>query len=152
MAKEKSLWVWLARANIILGEALHMRRVENLVGEGDPDVEGCYLGGAFNIELKACSRPARDTTRCIGPADIRPGQVPFARMRWKAGGQSYFLIAVGHAHQAQRYLIPGIHANNIIGASELGLQAISITEGGVSAVDVIKRAASFRSPVDPTDL
>lgn len=146
--RESSLWKWFERANDLVPDPelglLHMRRVENLVAEGDPDVEGCYKGGAFNIELKVAPRPSRPTTRVLGPADIRPKQVPWAKARWKAGGQSYFLIQVGSSRSARRYLIPGHRASGIVGATEEVLYDMSIIDPQAGQVEIVETAASFR--------
>lgn len=39
-----------------------MERVENLVARGTPDVEGCYDGFHFHIELKQCTKPKLNST------------------------------------------------------------------------------------------
>lgn len=146
MSRESSLWKWLEQARLASEPGtLHMRRVENLVAEGDPDVEGCYRGGAFNIELKAAPRPARTTTRVLAPSDIRPKQVPWAKDRWAAGGQTYFLIQVGSSAQAARYLVPGNSVSKIVGATEEELFGLSIIERKARQLDIIALAASFRS-------
>lgn len=147
MSRETGLWKWLERANAMAARRkdLHMRRVENLVAEGDPDVEGCYRGGAFNIELKTSERPMRSTTRILGPSDVRRRQVPWARERWAAGGQTYFLIQVGSSHRAARYLVPGSLANKIVGATEGELASYSILENPLaSPLDVVVLASSYR--------
>lgn len=150
--RETSLWKWLSRADAMLDFSpdLHWRRVENLVAEGDPDVEGCYKGMAFNIELKVSERPARDTTRVLGPADIRPKQIPWAKARWAAGGSSYFLIQVGSSAKAARYLIPGRDASRIIGAHEGLLHDMSIIPRDADQVCVLNNACSYRSYHSPS--
>ena len=58
MAREVRLWEWL-RDGLRGTDGLHMRRVENLVSEGDPDVDGCWHGRYFELELKGVV-PAQD--------------------------------------------------------------------------------------------
>lgn len=150
--RESSLWKWLQGAERQLGFSpnLHWRRVENLVAEGDPDVEGCYLGGAFNIELKVADRPARMTTRVLGPADIRPKQIPWARARWDAGGSSFFLIQVGSSAKAKRYMIKGCNADRIVGATEAYLDELSVIHHLDDQGTIVRRAASYRTPSFPS--
>lgn len=146
--RESSLWKWLSEAEkkLDFSPDLHWRRIENLVGEGDPDVEGCYFGNAFNIELKVAERPARTTTRVLGPADIRPKQIPWAKARWEAGGSSYFLIQVGSSAKAKRYLIRGCDASKIVGATEEDLLSMSIIATDADQVRILRNATSYRSP------
>lgn len=145
--RESSLWKWLQQAEKKLDFTtdLHWRRVENLVAEGDPDVEGCYKGRAFNIELKVADRPARPTTRVLGPSDIRPRQIPWAKARWAAGGRSYFLIQVGSSATARRYLIAGKLGSGIIGADEEWLRKNSIVMPDADQVRIIENACEYRS-------
>lgn len=84
-----------------------MTRVENLLEEGWPDVEGCLEGKSFHIELKSAKRPKRETTRVLAPDDIRPRQPPWLKARWMAGGNAFWLVQVGERHRACRYLLPG---------------------------------------------
>jgi len=149
--RESSLWKWLqqAEAKLYFTPDLHWRRIENLVAEGDPDVEGCYRGVCFNIELKVADRPARETTRVLGPADIRPKQIPWAKARWTAGGSSYFLIQVGSSAKAHRYLITGGLADKIIGATEQELYDRSIIDRHADQVEVLTNACAYRSPSLP---
>ncbi len=109
MALEKSLWKRVKNAGVILVEAghrLHMCRVENEVGAGMPDVEGCLDGRQFFLELKSNKRPARATTP-IHPR-TRDAQRDWHAARAKAGSRShYVLMQVGEASTAKLYLIPG---------------------------------------------
>lgn len=100
---ESSLWNWLStRANNELGARLHMRRVENNVSIGDPDVEGCLDGKGFDIELKAV---ARTEDGWVEPG-LKNHQAMWLIRRSKAGGLAYALVQVGAARDAKRYLIP----------------------------------------------
>lgn len=149
MSRESSLWKWLQQAEKKLDFTpdLHWRRVENLVAEGDPDVEGCYKAVAFNIELKTAERPARPTTRVLGPADIRPKQIPWAKARWTAGGLSYFLIQVGSAYKASRYLVPGspYNMNRLVGSTEEQLHEMSVIPPDADQVLILENAITYRS-------
>lgn len=104
---EKNLWIWLrdgVKPQIAEGR-LHICRIETITMAGYPDVEGCLDGHNFHIELKAIERPKRQGT----PLRIRmqPGQVPWLKKRWKAGGACSVLVRVGSGHGARHYLIAG---------------------------------------------
>lgn len=103
---ESNLWQWLARARKPLGKALHMTRQENLVAVGQPDVEGCYSGSQFWLELKHAARPARATTKLRFGSPIKQNQIEWHRERAGAGGRVYYLISVGSGHERRIYLIP----------------------------------------------
>lgn len=105
---EDTLWTWLKKARKSLGEGLHMRRVENSVTTGDADVDGIILGMDFAIELKACKRPARNSTR-LDYHEVTDQQVEWHSKRWAAGGASIFLIQVGE----ERYAVRGNMAQKL---------------------------------------
>lgn len=102
MARENVLWKWLKRGAQKVTE-LHMERVENSVANGTPDVDGCWIGDCFKIELK------RSPARTDGMVQIkfRPLQMPWLRKFWKCGGNGWVLLAVGEGHNVQRFLIKG---------------------------------------------
>lgn len=107
---EKNLWIWLrdgVKPQIAEGR-LHICRIETITMVGYPDVEGCLDSHNFHIELKAVERPKRQGT----PLRIRiqPGQVPWLKKRWKAGGACSVLVRVGSGHSARHYLIAGREA------------------------------------------
>lgn len=72
--------------------SLDVQRVEDATRGGRPDVEGCWDGFSFQLELKACVRPARKL-RPIKPS-FRPGQVPWLLRRRSAGGACGVLLLV----------------------------------------------------------
>jgi hypothetical protein len=104
VAREVRLWEFL-RDGLKGVAGLHMRRVENQVSSGDPDVDGCYSGRYFEIELKGLDRPARAST----PLDlgIRKSQVIWHRKRVRAGGNIWLYIRVGKDRDLRKYLVPG---------------------------------------------
>ena len=118
MSTESNLWTWLRRARDVFGPALHIRRVENAISTGDPDVEGQLLGeGQFNIELKVAKRPKRELTRLRFGHEVTQAQVEWADDRLEAGGACAFLIAVGGPFDGGRaiYLLHGIYAEELVG-------------------------------------
>lgn len=139
--RESGLWRWLAKAKMTLREALHMTRVENLVGQGTPDVEGC-LGNQFWMELKCEARPANEDTP-IRPK-FRPTQVPWLLRRAGAGGKAFVLLQVGMGGRAARYLIPARFARRLEehGMTEAQLGECSAASPRASAEQVVRAAAS----------
>lgn len=107
MARESGLWRWLSGARRVLGADLHMTRVENLIGSGMPDVEGCYQGTQFWLELKSAMRPVRSATPVRFPTKGREEQASWAISRIAAGGRVGYLLQVGHGHSRTIYLCPG---------------------------------------------
>ncbi|MCK1668668.1 hypothetical protein [Bradyrhizobium sp. 153] len=108
MARESSLWTWLSKARLEFPDVLHMERVENMLGAGFPDVDG-YLRphGAFQLELKSTTRPARPTTPVRFALQKRDAQIKFLRTRWELGANAFFLLQVGEASDRVLYLAPG---------------------------------------------
>lgn len=100
--RESSLWRWLSQSKLELGGDLHLTRVENLTHMGVPDVEGCYKGAVFQIELKTAFRPSFDTTPIR--AVVQPSQVLWAKARLRAGGVFHVLLQAG---ANDRFLLPG---------------------------------------------
>lgn len=96
--RETSLWQWLKNGTRF-AKRLHMRRIENGVGSGDPDVEGCWDGVVFNTELKV----GEVDSKGIVKAKFQPLQRPWLKKRWECGGYSWLLIQI----KSDRYLIKG---------------------------------------------
>ena len=96
---EKALWKWLSNVRRT-HQPIHIERLENSVGVGMPDVQGCWRGVPFFVELKQCREPAGVGTIC--PVKVRDSQIEWHNERMAAGGRSFFLIQVGNI----RYLLP----------------------------------------------
>jgi hypothetical protein len=105
-ATESNLWAWLSKARVVLGPDLDMRRIENAVGFGDPDVELCYLGFGCDLELKAAPRPVRGGRLHFG-SPMKREQVEWGLKRLAAGGAHGFLIQVGEGADRSVYLVHG---------------------------------------------
>ena len=123
MAREVRLWEWL-RDRLKGTPGLHMRRVENLVSSGDPDVDGCWNSRYFELELKGCDRPKRDGLLAF---EVRPMQVIWHRKRWRCGGNTWIYARVGIGRDVRRYLVPGFKAQQVRdGVTESQLAAMSV--------------------------
>lgn len=105
MATEATLWDWAKQCRRVFGNTIHIERLENLVGAGHPDVEGCYEGVQFWLELKVAKRPARPTTKLRFGSPLRDSQVEWGKKRIAVGGRVWYLIQVGSASERQVYLI-----------------------------------------------
>ena len=142
MALERALWQRVRKAGLQLkkeGHGVHLTRIENMVGEGTPDVEGCIDSVQIWAELKSCARPARSTTP-IRPKK-RQSQTDWHRDRTQAGFKNLFvLIQVGEASQAKLYLIPGNLANQITSTeNELELMSV-LSYSSMPMTQVLLRA------------
>lgn len=137
MAREVRLWEWL-RDGLRGTDGLHMRRVENLASDGDPDVDGCWQGRYFELELKGCDRPARDGSLDF---DVRQSQVVWHRRRWRCGGNVWLYVRVGKGRDVRRYLVPGSLTGQVkAGVTEAELAALSVLPPGHSAAELLAQA------------
>jgi len=132
---EKNLWAWLKRGTLRCRD-LHMERVENSIAEGTPDVDACYQGADFKIELKTGSVTIRHG---YVRTKFQPKQLPWIKRRTKVGGRAFVLIQIGRV----RYLVPGRLCENFYRTDfTLGeLEGISIVPPKSSAMDVIGACA-----------
>lgn len=137
MAREVRLWEWL-RDGLRGTEGLHMRRVENLVSEGDPDVDGCWMGRYFELELKGCDRPAKDGKLDF---DVRQSQVVWHRRRWRCGGNIWLYVRVGRGRDVRRYLVPACLTGRVKeGVTEAELATLSVLPPDHSAAELLAQA------------
>lgn len=113
MALERSLWQWLRGAERVLRDRLHWTRIENLTGAGTPDVEGCFDGGQFWLELKSSARPKRDTTPIRFRTKGREAQRDWLEKRSRMAHNAFYLLQVGEGRTASRYLLPGVYGQLI---------------------------------------
>lgn len=136
MAREVRLWEFL-RDGLRGLPGLHMRRVENLVSSGDPDVDGCYNGRYFEIELKGLDRPKRQGT----PLDlgIRKSQVVWHRRRTRCGGNNWLYVRVGQGADLRRYLVRGCHVPALEASppTEAALEKLSVLPSCHTAEQVL---------------
>jgi hypothetical protein len=143
MARESALWDRLKTAGKALrlsGHLVDIQRLENLVGVGHPDVEGCIDGAQIWIELKSEMRPARPWTT-IHPKK-RPSQAIWHRERSLAGCTvNWILLQVGEATSARLYLVPG-WCYDKIEATEAEIASLSVVPPNAFPSDVLLRAAA----------
>lgn len=116
MAREAILWTWLKEGKKLIGHSRYdLQRIENSVGTGMPDIEGCIDGGAFWVESKVLHGMNKACTR--GTLKFEDGQRDWGKSRWRAGGASYILIGVPSKPGSDRigrvFLIPGAFAMSL---------------------------------------
>ncbi len=104
MARESALWDRIRDTAIptllATGHAVDLQRLENLVGVGHPDVEGCIDGQQVWIELKSEARPKRKDTP-IRPK-LRTSQSEWHKTRAAVGFRYYWvLLQVGSSRAAR---------------------------------------------------
>lgn len=89
---ESNLWKWL-RNGLKGTDGLHMCRIETSTMSGYPDIEACYKGRNFHIELKTTTG-IRDI-ESLFYTGVSLEQELWARARAQAGGYCFLLIQVG---------------------------------------------------------
>jgi hypothetical protein len=141
MPFEQNLWRWLREKARPLTN-LHLCRVENTVGWGYPDVEGCLDGRQFHVELKGALKPKKPET----PVRIhwQPGQKLWLKTRWSAGGSCSVLIRVGSGRRTRKYLIRGDQVDNVGDMTEEELAAISYIDPFIDDHTAIHKIAQIR--------
>lgn len=87
---EQKVWDAMKRAQKRIAPKIWMQRVENLAGDGMPDV---YVEGPW-VELKAGKLPKRSTTRIQYSEGIRTSQNNWHKKAASRGVISYVLVRV----------------------------------------------------------
>jgi len=137
---ESGLWKWIRRDTDYI-EELDIGRVENMVAKGWPDVNGCWDGYEFWIELKVV--PKRPKTDRGGiTVTFQSEQPDWLETRWRVGGACFVLVQVGMGHEAKRYLIPGncVYLFNGTVIDESLLDELSVCKPKDKARQIIKKA------------
>lgn len=136
MAFEKSLWQWFRKG--LRGQpGLHMERIENLVGGGRPDINGCYDGVVFDIELKRVHKLVHGTRVKV---KFQPMQKPWLKKRWSVGGLSWLLIALGEGRSVRRFLVRGCDVEGLEDCEISHLEDISVIAENAKPIDILETA------------
>lgn len=124
MAREAALWVWMHDHGKGMPR-LDMRRVENLLTRGTPDVDLCHDSHQAWVELKGANRPVHATS--LLKYDLTTLQAMWLERRWKTGGSSWVYFRVGIGRDVRRYLVPGVAASALVACvPEFTLNALSV--------------------------
>jgi hypothetical protein len=101
-------------------QGLWLRRVENVVSTGDPDIEVAIGGGFRPIELKYIDRyPKRDSTPVLGRRGLRPEQIAWWGKAQRFHVKGWFMIGVSK----DTYLIEGRYFDHLNLMDGIGLRA-----------------------------
>lgn len=134
---ENNLWGWLYKYFRTMDQ-LDWQRVENGVGGGTPDVEVCFRGIGFWIELKVAEARKRGNTCNVS---YRPLQLPWLKRRTKKGGRAFVLIQ----YRDKRYLVPGNKAALTEGTVQVALlEELSITDPDCGVGDILRACISHQ--------
>lgn len=141
MALESALWKRVRKAGTHLkhcGFKVDLKRIENSVGSGHPDVEGAIDGVQLWLELKSEDRPKRPTTKIR--FKVRPSQDIWLQERVRAGFRHCFVLAqIGDGAESRLYLVPGHMYPNIV-TTEAELTRMSVAEPTLSLPKILLRA------------
>lgn len=146
MAKgpESVLWSWFKSGLPQVGRPYHVERIENSVGSGRPDVEGCVGGVIVNIELKVAHHIRKDGTFSL--PHLTNTQAYWHHRRSEAGGISWFLIRAGDGAHREHYLVHGSRALVLYENREMldpaWLRGISSCDPDARCVDLWNVASS----------
>jgi hypothetical protein len=111
MASESAFWDTLRD---LIGKEGHVKRCENYVGPGTPDVNYCIRGVERWIELKEVDGwPKRLDTK-FDIEHFTSDQRIWHRRRWAAGGISYVFVQIGRDY----FLFSGLWAAKYIGTMD----------------------------------
>lgn len=103
--------LWDRVRNNLKKFGIHLERIENIAGEGIPDVMALCNGVMTMIELKAIAElPKRRTTRVLGDKGLSIAQKNW-HLEWhRYGGRSLILIGIG---SKQVFAIDGRFADSV---------------------------------------
>lgn len=106
---EKTAYNWLKKN--VFRSPHRIDRIENLVGTGMPDVNGCVVRGfEFWLEVKNPTEPKRPSTPLFGSNHkVSQEQANWFLTQRKAGGRCLFWIVT----DKRRMLVPGIYADTL---------------------------------------
>lgn len=126
---EQRLWDRM-RAKAV-APRVRLERIENLVGDGTPDVIAISHGQVTWIELKAVDAfPAKAETRVLGAKGLNISQRNWHYNWYAEGGRSLIVIGI---NISQIYAIPGFLADavNDMSRGDLGKYAIALDWTGL---------------------
>lgn len=108
MGRESDFWQWFKKGTDHV-QGLHMRRVENMVENGTPDVDACFRGTCFKLELKHSTPTLKGLVR----VKYQPLQIPWLEKRRSCGGLAFVFLKTGSGRGSEYFLIDGLDAAKI---------------------------------------
>jgi len=119
--KEQQLWDTMKRN---CPKDFWLQRIENIVGEGIPDVYSASpIGLSTWIELKAPIAPKRETTRLLGAEGLRTGQINWHLKAASKGLRSYILM---RDTEKRLFMVEGKYAAALNEQTVEGIQCRSV--------------------------
>ena len=116
-----------------------LQRVENLAGEGMPDVYVSRLSGGPWVELKAAKLPKRATTKVMGDDGVRTSQRNWHMKAATKGIRSYILLRIDHPdHLRLPLLFHGTWADDINEWTYAELYGASVARGWIEIFEELK--------------
>lgn len=98
-------------------------RIENLIGVGFPDTNGCFAGSEFWMEIKAPQEPKRGSTPLFGSNhNLSVVQRNWFLRQRRAGGRGFIYIETDR----RRLLLSGKHADAINESTVEGLLCLCL--------------------------
>jgi hypothetical protein len=129
--KEQKLW---DRFKAHAGKELDLERVENLVGDGMPDVYS--VGTGVWVELKAPIVPKRANTPLLGEKEgLRVSQKNWIRNAVNRGRAVFILI---RDSESELYLVPGQYCSVINAMSRESIREASVARDWLGIIWEIK--------------
>lgn len=95
---EQKLWDAFRTRAVPYKDALWLERIENMVGEGTPDVRSASQRKECWVELKAPRAPRRSTTPFLGDEGLRQSQMNWHRRAAFFGMSAYTLMRARNDH------------------------------------------------------
>lgn len=92
MPGETALWQHLER--VCAGAGVHLQRIEDKLSQGVPDVNGCWQGREFWIELKRLDAWPKRPQTVVRIPHYTNEQRLWIRRRGRAGGNALLLVQI----------------------------------------------------------
>lgn len=130
--------LWTAMRGALNGKAL-MERVENMMGDGRPDVDVLADGNFVPVELKAKEAwPKTERGAVLGADGLRLSQRNW-HLRWlQWGGRSLIVVGVGEGAAREVFIFGGSDADYVNGFNTAQFRAAAIGKGWADLLALIK--------------
>lgn len=127
---ERNFWGKVRRG---LCNKTFVRRIENAVGAGDPDVHLMKRGKTRWLELKWATMPVRRTSKLLGKDKMRLDQINWHLEYHSKGGTSYVLVGT----ECANYLLSGHLADllNDMTVEEIEANCVFMSESVNEIID-----------------
>lgn len=120
--KEQRLYDALKKAR---PSNVRLERIENLVGQGTPDLHVMVDGRSCWLELKAPIRPKRASTRLLGTEGLNQDQLNWFLEAARLDIPAYVLV---RDDTREIFLVPARHCEGINELTAAQLRAVSVAD------------------------